>query len=332
MRIDFQTENKVILDQVNEFLNTWKEQTVIESKTSGSTGVPKKISFQKEWMINSCKMTGELLDLKEGMTAFLCLSPETIAGKMMIARSLVLNLNLTVGDVSALPFSESNPQYDFVAMVPMQVQSCIENDIDLSEIRNLIIGGAPISTKLWDEIAKRELNAYQTFGMTETISHIALRKITTEKEDYQTLPGVQISVSDDQLVIDAPHLGVSNLKTNDCIKLLSPNSFEWIGRADFTINSGGVKIHPEIIEKQLSTFIQQPFFSFGLDDIQLGQRHILCIEGELAVKKEELANFLDRIQLPKEIYFFEKLHYTASNKINRLETIKDISNAKKQVL
>ena len=333
MTIVFQTKDQAIINEVNNFIDSWETLAGIEIQTSGSTGKPKTISIKKEYLIESAKMTGAYLGLKQSMSAFLCLSPKTIAGKMMIIRSIVLDLELTVGEISSMPFANNDASFDFAAMVPMQVESCIKQGINLSEIGKLIIGGAPISQNLWETITEKGLSAYQTFGMTETISHVAMRKISGGSDaSYKALPNVSFTENDSKLVISAPHLGVEQLETSDFIELLSPTEFKWKGRADFVINSGGIKIHPEEIEQTLSSIITNPFFSFGLEDERLGQKLALCIEGDISISKETLTKMLNKHFIPKEVYFFEKLHYTESNKINRLATIKDISNARKQVL
>lgn len=332
MQLTFQTSEQSIIDEINQFIKSWESLMSIDVNTSGSTGKPKKIIHSKNAVIASVKNTAEFFQLKNGDRAFMCLSPNSIGGKMMLIRSIVLELNLTVGDIKSQPFNVSNPCYDFVAMVPMQVEAAISSGIDLSGIKHLIIGGAPISKELEEQIIRLKLNAYQTFGMTETISHIALRKIEQGNLTYTILPGISIHVNNGKLVIDAPSLNVHQLETNDLVEIKRPNEFIWLGRADRTINSGGIKIQLEMIEQILGNIIGLPSFAFALPDSVLGERLCIAIEGDLHLDKDKLNQSFPKYSVPKEIYFFKKFHYTSSGKLDRINTLTEITNVKKQVL
>ena len=330
MKIEFATDDIVRIDDVRSFINEWKNDLdFIETKTSGSTGKPKTIRLHKKYMIASAKMTGEFLNLKVNDTALLCMSIDTIAGKMMAVRALVLGLDLIVTDVSSSPLRGLERKIDFAAMVPLQVDGSIN---EIAQINKLIVGGGTISNQLWNSISESDILAYQTFGMTETISHIAMREISNNVSNYKVLSGVKIAVVDDCLKIDALSLGVENLQTNDQIELAQDGSFSWLGRKDFVINSGGIKIHPEVIEEKLSPLISIPFFTFGLPDVTFGEKLVLCIEGEIELQKNELEDCLEKFYTPKEAYFFNEFSRTESGKVNRLKTIERIGNAKKQVL
>ena len=334
MKVIFETENQALIGEVNDFIQEWNNSSPsIKVNTSGSTGTPKPISLLKKHMKASARMTGDFLGLKPGENALLCLPVTTIAGKMMIVRSIVLNLDLVVVDIDSSPLLHSNSSFDFAAMVPLQVQNSIQNS-DLELIRKLIIGGGTISPALWNAVSSATIECYQTFGMTETISHIAMRRINQKNEPYTALPGVEFGLNNGCLTITAPHLGISDLQTNDVVHLIDPTHFEWLGRIDFVINSGGIKIHPEQVEQALNSFIEIPFFSSSLEDPNLGNKHILCVECSsfLNLTKADLKQFINRHVVPKEIYYFDSFCYTDSGKINRPETLKIISNAKKQVL
>ena len=332
MQLNFQTSDQSIIDEVNQFVQAWDILNEIEINTSGSTGKPKAISHSKDAMIASAKNTGNYFNLSKGDTAFLCLSSNSIGGKMMIVRSLVLDLDLTIADVKSQPFKETNPVYDFVAMVPMQVEAALNHGVNLSGIRYIIIGGAPITKELEKRIIDHDLNAYQTFGMTETVSHIALRKITSDNIVYSLLPGISISENDGKLVIDAPGLRVHQLQTNDLVQIINPEEFVWLGRADRVINSGGIKIQLESVEQILSEIIPSPCFAFALPDTLLGEKLCIAVEDELLIDKKMIKQSFEKYSSPKEIYFFEKFHYTASGKIDRINTLTEITNVKKQVL
>ncbi len=218
-------------------------------------------------------------------------------------------------------------------MVPMQIEAMLKNDPkSLQRIGTVIIGGAPISPALFKKIAEIHDNAYQTFGMTETISHIAVRKIHVDVLPFEVLPGVDIHSVEGKLQINAPHLGVENLQTTDLVELTDQRHFFWKGRSDFVINSGGLKIHPEEVENLLYQLIGPAFFVTGLDDEMLGQKVLLVIEGKVDLNKTTLTNALPPYHCPKEIYFLKKFHYTSSAKIDRAKTTANLNYAEKQVL
>ena len=336
MGIQFQTEQPEIKRKVLDFIEEWNSSSDhIRVKTSGSTGSPKEIFLLKEHMKASAHATGDFLELNEGDLALLCLSIETIGGRMMVVRALELGLNLIVSDVTSSPLSNLNEEFDFVAMVPMQVQKSIENNPEkLSKIGKLIIGGGPASPSLVDQLQNIPTFAYHTFGMTETISHIAMRKLNHPlKDDFQCLPNVMIATKNDKLVITARNIGVTDLETNDIVEITSESSFRWLGRADFVINSGGIKLHPEEIEAKLSNLISIPFFVFGEKDDLLGEKLILLVESEypIAVSKGQFTSVLSKHSIPKEIRRVQKFDYTASGKINRL-TSRELPNVTQPIL
>lgn len=330
MKVEFTTHDPIRINDVRSFIDEWNSGLdFVESKTSGSTGKPKTLRLLKKHMIASAQMTGDFLNLKENDSALLCMSIATIAGKMMIVRAIVLDLNLIVTDINSTPLKNTTRKIDFAAMVPMQVEGSLN---ELSLINKLIVGGGVISNHLWNAISESECLAYQTFGMTETISHIAMRRVSNELTNYRILPGVEIAVEEGCLSINAPDLGVENLHTNDQVEIYEDGSFKWLGRKDFVINSGGIKIHPEVIEDKLEGLIQQPFFAIGLPDDTFGEKLILCIEGDASILKSELETCLNKFYIPKYVYCFDEFSRTASGKINRLKTIERIADAKKQVL
>ena len=336
MKLEFVTTDKNVIEEVHRFIEEWNSpENYIITQTSGSTGKPKSIKIDKKHMAASAMMTSDFLNLKKDFNCLLCLSPKTIGGKMMIVRAIVLEMNLIVSDNSSTPLKNINQHIHFAAMVPLQVEkSIIESSNKLKKINKLIIGGGSISNTLSSKIIELSLSAYQTFGMTETISHIAMREIIAEENIYKTLKNISISKNNDTLTISAPLLGIEGLTTNDIIEIIDDETFKWIGRNDFVINSGGVKIHPEEVEFKLSKIIQLPFFVTGVPDTLLGEKLILCIETieSFFINKEELTQLLPMYHVPKEIYFFSKFTRTESAKINKQETLINLSDAKKQVL
>jgi len=320
----FHTSDPEIQAGVHDLIREWENNVdFFEVMTSGSTGAPKRIAVKKKFAKASAEMTLNYLDLLPGQNALLCLHPSTIAGKMMVIRSLVGGLNLHVVAPSSTPFEGLSERMDFAALVPLQMQQTIKaGTTPFFKGQQLIIGGAPISPAMRDSFSEVDAQVYHTFGMTETISHIAMCDVSAKSESYEALPGVAISVIDGRLCIDAPHLGVSNLSTNDCVYLSSERQFVWQGRLDFVVNSGGIKIHPEFVENELSKVIKVPFFVTGVPDNDLGERLVLCVEAStFELNKSIFSALLPKFHVPKFVYLFDQFERTASGKINRKRTL-----------
>jgi len=336
MKIIFETANQLIIDGVNHFIDEWNNNSdVISTKTSGSTGKPKTINLSKEHMITSAKMTGGFLQLEKNTNALLSLPISSIGGKMMAVRAIVLDLTLIVVEPSKTPLNNLTEKIHFAAMTPMQVEGSLQSSSqELNRIDTLIIGGAIISPALEQKIAKLPISTFQTFGMTETISHVAMRNISKREMMYGALPNIHFSTKDAQLVIHAPELGIEALKTNDIVKMIGDTKFIWFGRNDQTINSGGIKIHPEDIELKLTSLISLNYFSTSLKDEILGEKHVLFIESKESnfIQKGDFINLLSKFEIPKEIYYIDNFSYTHSGKVDKIETKKRRIDAQKQVL
>lgn len=313
------------------FLFNWFSSNEISVQTSGSTGKPKEIKLKKAFMVNSALATGTYFNLKENTTALLCLSPDYIAGKMMFVRALTLGWQLDV----VAPTSEVKitKMYDFCAMVPMQLQNSLT---EINKVKTLIVGGGVVSKELEVQLQKLSTQIFATYGMTETITHIAVKRLNdfcqaelVSTSNYSVLPNVKIYIdSRNCLVIKAPKVSDELIITNDVVQLISDNQFEWLGRFDNVINSGGIKLHPEKIEEKLSDIIQQRFFVAGVPDEKLGEKLILVIEDvfssavekSLQVKIKQLDSF-SKFEIPKEIYFVEAFVETETKKIQRNKTL-----------
>ncbi|WP_299523199.1 AMP-binding protein [uncultured Lutibacter sp.] len=332
--IDFSFE---ISSEVQIFLKQWfNEENFVQVKTSGSTGKPKLIQLQKKHMINSALATGTYFNLPENTTALLCMSPNFIAGKMMFVRALTLGWNLDVVQPNSNPLKNINKQYDFSAMVPLQLFNSISQ---INFIKKLIVGGGVVSNELLNKIQNIDTEVFATYGMTETITHIAVKKLNNfnsvisnadEKSHYKILPNITISKDNrDCLVIDAPKVSNELVITNDLVELISLKEFKWLGRFDTIINSGGIKLIPEQIEEKFSKIIHQRFFVAGITDELLGEKLILVIESSSdTVSSDEILwniknlKLVTRFEIPKEIYFIEQFVETPTNKIHRTETLK----------
>jgi len=320
---------------IGDFLLDWldaKDHIVVP--TSGSTGIPKHIQLSKQAMVNSAIATGNFFNLKPGDLALHCLPIRYIAGKMMLVRALILGLELDIIRPSSNPVFDSQKHYDFCAMIPMQLGMVHQNTNNIS---TLIIGGAPISQPLLKAIQNLSSHVYETYGMTETITHIAVKKLnnqlslrgsmTTQSANsyFKTLPKIKISQDEREcLVIEAAYLSNERIITNDIVKLHSETNFEWLGRIDTIINSGGIKIHPEQLEAKLQEKIEERFFIASEDDEVLGERIVLVLEAEYNTIDKSLFKGLNKYEVPKQIYVTNQFTETSSGKIQRQKTLDSI--------
>lgn len=330
-----QAENSHAISFCNQWLNgrDW-----FRLQTSGSTGIPKQIEVTRNQLIASANITAKFLDLRPGETALVCVNTEFIAGIMMLVRALEVGMNIIVTKAEANPLQSvsTNIPIDFVALVPYQVEYILNtpNRNDLSKIRNVIIGGAPLTTQIKSELREFPNSIYATYGMTETLTHIALQKLSGGKPDesFHVLPGFEISVDErDCLVIRANHIGSEPVVTNDIAEIKSKNQFQWLGRIDGVINSGGVKMIPEKIESVVAAVFEKlglrnRYFIAGLPHSQLGESVTLFIEDEIRPEvlnkvSQELSTILSRYEIPKSFHLLTKFVYTESGKINRPETV-----------
>lgn len=318
--------------QLGLFLLDWLDnKDYIKVKTSGSTGKPKMLKIKKQAMINSAITTGDFFDLTPGKKVLNCLPSNFIAGKMMMVRAIVLGLEVDMVVPSALPRIDYEKDYDFCAFTPMQLKNFAKY---LKSIKTVIVGGGRVSNHIKSLIKDKKPQVYETYGMTETVSHIAVKKLNNFVGDdtdkyFTTLPGINISKDDRGcLVIDAPKLSDDTIVTNDLVEIYSDNQFEWIGRFDNMINTGGIKVFPEKIEEKLQDKMDgRQFFIYGIEDDTLGEKIIMVIEGSEKDVDDTLFDALDKFEKPKDIFFSRKFKETASGKIHRANTIKSILEA-----
>ncbi len=326
--------------EIGDFLLDWLDDNpTLQVHTSGSTGKPTAITLQKQHMANSALATGEFFGLQPGNSALLCLPATYIAGKMMLVRAMVLGLELDYISPSSHPLDGISKAYDFAAIVPLQLENSLDS---LSQIVTLIVGGAPLSEKIQTQVQVQRTQVFETYGMTETITHIALKKLNvapqvtaglsqstveakTQKSNFKALPNVTLSIDERNcLVINAPKITDDVVITNDVVALFSETEFEWLGRFDNVINSGGVKLFPEQIESKLAAVIPNRFFVAGLPDEKLGQKLVLIVEGTLEeeklLQKIRSLTTLEKFEIPKKIYPIANFLQTESGKIQRHKT------------
>ncbi|MFQ5639424.1 MAG: AMP-binding protein [bacterium] len=348
--------------QTLEFCKRWLQgDEEFRVKTSGSTGAPKEMSVRRDRLTLSARMTGSALQLKTGQRALVCLSTGHIAGLMMLVRGLVLGLDLTVIEPGPDPLhsfflknSQNTEPFDFSAFVPLQLQVILSKGeryrAFLNQMKAVLVGGAPVSYALQKSIQQVKAPVYQTFGMTETLSHFALRKLNGPdvSGSYQALPGVELGqdtrgcltiksqLTDDELLV-----------TNDLVELKPENHFIWLGRFDNVINTGGVKVQPEKVEQAIAeslfgienpTVSSRAFFVGSVPDEKFGEKVVGVFEGEAFSRDvqetmlKSLSELLHKYELPKSFCFVNSFVRTATGKIDRKANMENIQTPKSQSL
>ncbi len=345
--------NNDYIRQVLSFCCEWLQgKAFFLLQTSGSTGKPKTIQLSRRQMQASANMTAQALGLQKDDIALVCLNTAYIGGKMMLVRGLEIGMSLLVAEPSANPFQNlkiTNEGFqfgkyafqhlDFTALVPLQLFTILKeekNKLDKFNKLKIIVGGAPVNAEL-EGLAQIVPNPiYATYGMTETVSHIALRRLNGKERSpyYQVLPQTNIGQDHREcLSIVSPVTNFEKIVTNDKVRLINSNMFEWIGRVDNVVNSGGLKIQIEKVEREidkvftsLSTF--RRFVVIGLPDEKLGEALVLVMEGEPLHQDNEnsiynlLKAHLNKYEVPKKILYLPSFPETPTGKIDRMSICK----------
>ena len=321
---------------LEDFLSEWNNDSDrVLVHTSGSTGKPKPMMVEKKRMLNSARITCDFLGLKPGDSALLCMSLDYIAGKMVVVRSIERHLHLISVSPSGHPLKNINEEITFAAMVPMQVYNTLqvpEERERLTHIRHLIIGGGAIDASLEKELQALPGNIaiWSTYGMTETLSHIALRRINGAEasEWYQPFDSVKISQTDEGcLVIDAPLVCAETLLTNDIVEIepyiynkVEKLRFRIKGRKDNVICSGGIKIQIEEVEALLKPHLEKPFMLAKKKDEKFGEIAVLLSEDkEIKTVEATIRRLLSdhKYWIPREFLHVEHLPLTETGKPKR---------------
>ncbi len=308
--------------------------------TSGSTGKPKTLNIERKYLEKSACMTAKALNLKKGDTALVSLNIEYIAGMMMLVRGLETGLALTLTSPSGFPLNEfdGNTSFDFLSFVPLQIQNIIEKqpekNIIINNAKNIILGGAPISIYLEEKLQIFDAPIYHTYGMTETVSHIALRRLNgkEKKEYFSALEDVKIKLDERGCLIIKTPTAHEEIITNDLVEIISEKDFIWLGRIDNVINTGGVKVQAEKMETQIEIYFKKNnfnnrFFVAGFPDEKFGQIITLVIEGmEDKIMMGEIneifpENNFSKYETLRKIIFSEKFIQTPNGKIDKQKTI-----------
>lgn len=330
-------------EQVGNFLLDWfnEDYDTIKLRTSGSTGTPKVYYTEKEKMIASALASDKFFKLKNKTKALMCMPANYIAGRMMLVRALTLGWDLRIIQPTTHPLDSIFEEFDFCAMTPLQLSYSFER---LHFVKKIIVGGGTVSHSLIQLIQGLPTKIYEVYGMTETISHVAARRLNPKSglkskngellKPFKAMP--KINFSTDQrgcLTISSNRILDETLITNDLVELINPQEFYWKGRIDNVVNTGGVKVFPETIEKKLESLITDSFFVSSLPDEKLGERLILVVQEKHS--EEYLSDLksivksceaLDKFEVPKEIYLIDKFIYTPTGKINRQLTLTELTS------
>ncbi len=315
---------------VDAFLKEWRspDTAFIEAHTSGSTGTPKRIMLAKSDMTVSARATNKFFCITSRSTMLMPLSHDYIAGKMMIVRAELAGCDLYVEKPSMTPISdEPYPAvFDLVPVVPAQLHHLLSSPRYPSMVRNLLIGGGAIPAEVERAVIDAGFNAYASYGMTETCSHVALRKLGCNV--YTAMPGIVFSVDkDNSLTIQSHDYSWKSLQTNDVVDLIDNRTFIWRGRRDFVINSGGVKLYPEEIERKIESVMNTPFYITSTPDSVWGEAVTLVYEkvsGKVVSDKELMEAcrpLLSRYELPKIVIAVDVIDRTSSGKLIRSRNI-----------
>jgi O-succinylbenzoic acid--CoA ligase len=303
-------------------------------QTSGSTGQPKSIEFSRDQIVASAKRTNSVFQLQAGQTILCCLNTGFVAGFMMLIRAFVGKLKLLVVEPTSNPLSLVDEEtIDFVAMTPIQVLGAMEQIPEkLGHVKTLLVGGADVQPELEERLTKLKCQVFHSYAMTETLTHVAIRNMSQNEKIYSALEGVAFSQAEDTcLVVHDKVLKIHELKTNDLVDLINDQKFQWLGRLDNVVNSGGIKIQIEKLELTIRDLLltlgcASKICLVSIHDARLTNKLVLLIEGEgidfdhvgmLKKLKSELPAFHD----PKEIRMVPDLFHTNTGKIDRIKNV-----------
>ncbi len=314
--------------KLNDFLNEWNDSSdCVLVRTSGSTGAPKTIKAEKSKMAASARITCDFLGLKPGDTALLCMPLDFIAGKMMVVRSLVRQLKLVIVEPSGHPLKDISIAPVFAAMIPMQVINSLQVAKEretLSNIRHLIIGGGAVDDELSAELKGFPNEIWSTYGMTETLSHIALRRLSGDSADewYVPFDGVSVSLdTNNRLVIEAPLVCAERLVTND-IAEIAPDGrrFRILGRQDNVIDCAGIKIQAEEVERKLRQYLSVPYIVTKKLNHKFGEIVVLIVQsGDVKGIQQICETVLPKYWQPRLYIPIDEIPLTETGKPARAE-------------
>ncbi|MBK0404747.1 AMP-binding protein [Adhaeribacter sp. BT258] len=326
------------LELCRDWLNGVQEFSI---QTSGSTGAPKVITLTRQQLEASAQATIKALNVQQKDRALVCLNTETVGGLMLLVRGFLGDMQLTIIEPTANPLAVLPPEcsFEYASFVPMQMQEMLvfstESIAFFNRMKAILVGGAPVSYNLQQQISQLSVPVSHTYGMTETASHVALKRLNGPDASpyFKTLPGVEISTDDRGcLILKGAQTNFETIITNDLVNIIDSETFEWLGRADFVINSGGVKIQAEKVEMTLETTLAQlgittNSFITSLPDEKLGEKVVAVLEHHFldqvreAQLREKLQSVLSRYEIPKIFLFLPEFKKTTSGKLDRRQTL-----------
>lgn len=321
--------------RIKDLLFSWENDTDFTFSTSGSTGEPKQITFTKNQVIASIESTVNKLALKMGQEhILLCLDPNFIAGSIMFLRSCYLACPITIVSPSSNPWVSlaTNHSYTFASFVPLQISDKSFDEQKFARIKNVLIGGVALNASVRNRVIGKGNNVYHTYGMTETLTHVALMDLNFSNW-YELLEGYKAEESNQgTLILKTPFLA-NKLVTTDLVEMNANGGFRVIGRTDFIINSGAFKVNPEKVEDKISELIEEEklnirkFLVIGKPDQEFGERVCLVTDKELSEidffnLQENLKQKLHRYEIPSDKMILDSFLYTHTGKLARREIIK----------
>jgi O-succinylbenzoic acid--CoA ligase len=327
------TNKSASLGFATDFLTLWiSGGKQFEMTTSGSTGVPKKIILKRKWLETSALQTVNLLSLWDEKV-FCCIPVNKIGGLMMIVRSLAGGFDIEIVEPSANPMLQLSDKHDytFISLVPYQLSKILEDKestIKLNRFKNILLGGASLNENLLNVIESLEPAIYHTYGMTETCSHIALKKLNHGKmPHFKPNPDVDFR-TDSQGLLSVRGFQTGNewVDTKDIIYMYPDGTFDFLGRSDFMINSGGFKVFPEALEINISKILKQHGIESELvisskEHVELGEQVVLVIHNSVSQSSETLLNLLrpklEKYELPKLVHKLSSFPVNDGGKIDR---------------
>ena len=339
---DFSDNDRQALAICHDWLSGSSEFVV---RTSGSTGDPKPITLRREQMLASAQATGTALNLRPGCRALVCLPTGYIAGRMMLVRGMVLDIAMTLVEPTSDPFASlsSNARFDFMAVVPLQLQTMLDGPpgyLDrLNAMQAILVGGGPVNAALEARVQTLAAPVYHTYGMTETVTHVALRRLNGVEASsaFHPLPGVEVGIDNRGcLRVKGPMTLDLWIQTNDLVEMQNDGSFRWLGRWDTIINTGGVKVQVEQVESALEEVLdalglnKRRFFVGPFPDERFHQIVAAFVEGEPlgtnveAAIQSALRNRLDRFALPRRFVYLPSLAETPTGKIDRQASLRQV--------
>ena len=321
--VELNNSNQEYLNELGRFIFDWfSEEPDVVLQTSGSSGKATQIFAPKSMLYESARTTVNTFNLQPTHKALICLPVRHIAAKMMLIRAFLVGLWIDIIKPTSKP--RVSKTYDFTAMTPHQLRNSL-NQID--QHKQIIVGGAPVDDFLRDAVKGHRSRIFSTYGMTETYSHVAIQNLSKGERYYTAIGDITFSTQGDVLVVHAPHIGIEKLVTTDCVELISSTKFLWKGRSDYVVNSGGIKLHPEHIEKALSAVISVPFFVFPRPDKEYGQSLCIVFEGYMPNNIEKIISKIDTLskyEKPKEYFVISQFEFN-NGKILRNQTLESIN-------